>query len=110
MKLPGSLPPLPARLPQDPGSPEARIVAREFETLFVSTLVKTMRATAAPEEQSSAQETYQELYDAQLAESFAGTGGTGIAELILEWMRATSAGPRAKAAGAACGIYSKASL
>jgi flagellar protein FlgJ len=66
----------------EPGA--VRQVAREFEALFLREVLSNVRAGAlAPDVLGSDQlDTYQEMFDAQLADSMARGGGIGLARLL----------------------------
>ncbi|RLA06238.1 MAG: flagellar assembly peptidoglycan hydrolase FlgJ [Gammaproteobacteria bacterium] len=76
-------------------SPEAMVaVAQQFETLFVGMLLKSMREASLGEDTlfgSSAQETYQGMFDQQLAIQTAGRGVLGISKLMLQQLQHQSA-------------------
>ncbi len=59
-------------------------VAKQFESIFVSFVLKAMRDTV-PEDSlfgSDAMKSYQQMFDSQLAVSLADQGGLGLAPLI----------------------------
>ena len=66
---------------------EADKVAREFETLFMDLVMKSMRQTARPEEQSNATEIYQGMLDAEQTKNMTNAQDFGIRSLILDWMK-----------------------
>lgn len=59
-------------------------VARQFEGLMLQQMLASMRSSIAVDEanSSSSGEFYQEMYDKQLAQVIATSGGLGLAELI----------------------------
>lgn len=76
-------------------------VARQFESLLVNELLKTMRATV-PENtlwgDAGGAKIYRQMHDEALAESIASSGnGLGIADLIVEQMRHTLPGAKGTA-------------
>jgi len=59
-------------------------VAKQFESLFVSMMLKAMR-DAVPKDglfNSNQMDSYQQMFDQQLAVDMAQGGGVGLAELI----------------------------
>lgn len=72
-------------------TPEAlAAVAQQFETLFVGMLLKSMREASLGEDTlfgSSAQQTYQGMFDQQLALQTADRGMLGIGDLMLQQLQ-----------------------
>lgn len=67
---------------------EAEQAAQDFETMFVDMMLKAMRATAKPEEESNAHDIYQSMLDEEYAKNMsANGGGVGIKNMVLDWMR-----------------------
>jgi flagellar protein FlgJ len=63
----------------------AKVVARQFEALFVQMMLKSMRE-ATPQNgmfDSNQSRTYQDLFDKQIAMDIAQRGNLGIADLVL---------------------------
>ncbi len=85
-------PPAPPSAPDLPGGPDAREVrlsklhqaAEHFESLFVQTLMKTMRQTVPTSELTGGGEmdTYKQMLDEAMADRIGGSGGLGIAEMV----------------------------
>jgi flagellar protein FlgJ len=77
--------------------------ARQFESLFVTMMVKAMRDTLPKDGMfsSSNMESYQEMFDQQLALDLSRKGGLGMAELIARQMSAGMGWDTTDAAGAA---------
>jgi len=77
-------------------TPEAMAaVAQQFETLFVGMMLKSMRAASGGEDAlfgSSAQQTYQGMFDQQLALQNADRGILGIGKLMLQQLQQKSPG------------------
>ncbi len=66
-------------------SPEAnKEVARQFEALFVQTMLKAMRDASHFSESTDSEQTrfYQDMYDKQIALDLARNGGVGLAAII----------------------------
>ena len=66
-------------------SPEAsKEVARQFEALFIQTMLKAMREASQLSETTDGEQTrfYQEMYDKQIALDLARKGGIGLAKVI----------------------------
>ena len=64
-------------------------VAAQFESMFVSMMMKSMR-DALPGDSlfsSNQMETYQEMFDQQLAVDLSNKGGLGLAEIIEQQLR-----------------------
>jgi len=61
-----------------------RAAAQQFESLFVQTLLKTMRQTVPKSEltESNEGDTYRQMLDEAMAERIGGSGGLGIAEMV----------------------------
>lgn len=72
-------------------TPEAlTAVAQQFETLFVGMMLKSMREASLGEDAlfgSSAQQTYQGMFDQQLALNTADRGVLGISKLMLQQLQ-----------------------
>ena len=66
---------------------DAEKVAKEFETLYVEMLVKSMRATAKPEDESNAQDIYTGMLDSEYAKVMSDRQSFGLREMILQWMK-----------------------
>jgi flagellar protein FlgJ len=66
-------------------------VARQFESVFVTMMMKSMRDTLPKDGMfsSSQMETYQEMFDQQLSLDLAGEGGLGLASIIQRQMSRT---------------------
>lgn len=64
--------------------------AKQFESLFVTMMVKAMRDTLPKDGMfaSSNMESYQEMFDQQLALDLSRKGGLGMADLIARQMSA----------------------
>lgn len=66
---------------------EADKVAKDFETMFMDLVVKGMRQTAKPEENSNANDVYTGMLDGEYAKAMTGAQDFGVREMILDWMR-----------------------
>jgi Rod binding domain-containing protein len=65
--------------------PEARTeAARQFETMFIQMMMKSMRAATPRGEllESSAMDTYQDLFDKEIANQMGRRGALGIASML----------------------------
>ena len=76
---------------QAANDPEQAIkeVAAQFESIFVSMMMQSMR-DALPGDSlfnSNQMETYQEMFDQQLAVDLSDKGGLGLAEIIEQQLR-----------------------
>lgn len=76
---------------------EARLrdAAKQFEGLFVQTLLKSMRGTVPMSDlidNSGEIETYRQLLDEEMAQKIGGRGGLGIADLITDRYLAAARG------------------
>ena len=67
-------------------------VAGEFESMFLKTMLKEMRKTAAPADQSNALGIYQDMLDSEYAKLSSSHQSLGLKEMILQWMREASTG------------------
>lgn len=81
----------------DPARREARLreAAKQFEGLFVQTLLKSMRGTVPMSDlidNSGEIETYRQLLDEEMAQNIGGQGGLGIADLITDRYLAAARG------------------
>ncbi|MCX7898458.1 MAG: flagellar assembly peptidoglycan hydrolase FlgJ [Rhodocyclaceae bacterium] len=76
--------------------------ARQFEAILIQTLLKSMRATVPQPGLLASDETrfYQELFDAQLAQTLAARGGLGLAAVIEKSLSASRTPARDAAAPA----------
>lgn len=76
-------------------SPEAnREVARQFEALFVQTMLKAMRQASQLSDAVDGEQTrfYQDMYDKQIALDLAGNGGIGLAAIIERQLGGSTVG------------------
>lgn len=92
----------PATMPRNDDE-ALRMVTREFESLFLSELLKTMRATAMEGGlfgKERAAKMYRELHDEALAGDLARAGGLGIGTMLYEQLRAGTKPSRVAAAAA----------
>lgn len=65
---------------------EAKQVAKEFETLFVDIVLKKMRETSKPDNESNAMHIYTSMLDSEYSKSMTEAENFGIRDMILEWM------------------------
>lgn len=75
----------------------ARKVAREFESLFVGMMLKSMRETVGKEGMTGGghgEETYRALLDQEYANAIAGHGGIGLAGIIEQQLLRQQGGDR----------------
>ena len=80
-------------------SPEAlKAVAKQFEALFLNNILKSMRAGKLSEGLLDSQESdsYNEMYDQQLAVHLSGDPGVGLADLIVKQLSPKSAAQNAE--------------
>jgi len=68
----------------DGGERKLRAAAEQFESLFVQTLLKSMRQTVPKSEltESGEIDTYRQMLDEAMATRIGGSGGLGIAEMV----------------------------
>ncbi len=92
----GSLAGLRTQARQDAGG-SLREVASQFESLFVQMMLKSMRDATMEGGlfDSNALESYEQMYDQQLAVELSRHGGIGLAEVIVEQLRNDKAGSAA---------------
>jgi Rod binding domain-containing protein len=69
---------------------EADNVAKEFETLFVDMMLKSMRQTAKAEDESNAQDIYKGMLDSEYSKSMTEAQSFGIRQMIKEWITQNS--------------------
>lgn len=79
----GSLAGLRTQAEQNPLETQSS-VAKQFESLFINTMLKEMRKTVSRSELlgSDAVETYEQMFDQQIALGMANAGGIGLAPFI----------------------------
>jgi flagellar protein FlgJ len=79
----GSLAGLRTQAEQNPLETQSS-VAKQFESLFINTMLKEMRKTVSRSELlgSDAMETYEQMFDQQIALGMAKAGGIGLAPFI----------------------------
>jgi flagellar protein FlgJ len=65
---------------------EADSVAKEFETLFVDMMMKSMRETVKPEEESNAQNIYKSMLDSEYSKTMTDAQSFGIREMVKNWI------------------------
>ena len=66
---------------------EAENVAKEFETIYLDMMLKSMRQTAKPEDESNAHDIFQSMLDGEYTKLMADSQNFGIRDLILNWMK-----------------------
>ncbi|WP_186647612.1 rod-binding protein [Fluviispira vulneris] len=66
---------------------DAENVSKEFETLYIDMMIKSMRQTAKPEDESNAHDIFQGMLDGEYAKIMADAQSFGIRDLILNWMK-----------------------
>jgi flagellar protein FlgJ len=87
------------RLKATSGDPAAlKAAAKQFEAMFVQTMLKTMRATHFTSEgdvfgDSSSLKLYQELLDQQWAQNIVGNKGFGLADMIVKRLTLATVDP-----------------
>lgn len=65
---------------------QAQQVAREFESLFSSLVLKSMRTTATPEDSSNALDIYTDMLDREYSNAMA-DANLGVGQMIMQWMQ-----------------------
>lgn len=66
---------------------DAENVAKEFETIYLDMMLKSMRQTAKPEDESNAHDIFQSMLDGEYTKLMADSQSFGIRDLILNWMK-----------------------
>ncbi len=66
---------------------EAENVAKEFETIYLDMMLKSMRQTAKAEDESNAHDIFQSMLDGEYTKLMADSQSFGIRDLILNWMK-----------------------
>ncbi|APJ04544.1 rod-binding protein [Silvanigrella aquatica] len=66
---------------------DAENVAKEFETIYLDMMIKSMRQTAKPEDESNAQDIFKSMLDGEYSKLMANSQNFGIRDLILNWMK-----------------------
>lgn len=69
---------------------QAEKVAKDFETMFVDMMLKSMRQTARPDGETNAQSVYSSMLDTEYGKAMTDSTNFGIRDLILNWMQETS--------------------
>ena len=77
----------------------AEKVASEFETLFLDLVMKGMRQTAKPEDQSNAEDIFTGMLDQEYAKTMTEARDFGVKSLILDWMKTADPKLALEAAG-----------
>ena len=69
--------------------------AQQFEAMFLQLVMKSMRATVTKSDlmSSQAMDTYESLYDRELATVLARRGGIGLADMLTQQLDKTRAAP-----------------
>lgn len=82
-----------------------REVARQFESLFARMLVKSMRDAIGPDPifGSDQEQTYQQMYDDQLAKEITRGHGLGLADMLVRQLQRKGAGGPHSAGAAGAG-------
>ena len=69
---------------------QRRVVAQEFEAMFINEILKQMDATVDYEENlvygGKAEDIYRNLFNQELSRSLAAGGGIGLSDMIVEEM------------------------
>jgi flagellar protein FlgJ len=70
----------------------AKEVAQQFESIFVSMMIKSMRDTLPKDGifSSNQMEAYQDMFDKQMAVDLSSKGGIGLAEIIERQITSSS--------------------
>lgn len=66
---------------------EAENIAKEFETIYLDMMLKSMRQTAKPEDESNAHDIFQGMLDGEYTKLMADSQNFGIRDLLLNWMK-----------------------
>ncbi|WGL60798.1 rod-binding protein [Pigmentibacter sp. JX0631] len=66
---------------------EAQNVAKEFESIYLDMMIKSMRQTAKPEDESNAHDIFQSMLDGEYSKLMADSQNFGIRDLVLNWMK-----------------------
>jgi flagellar protein FlgJ len=75
-------------------SKKALKTAREFESLLIHSMLKSMRKTTMAENTSNQKAMYDDMLDKQLADTMVEGGGLGVAQQLLSQLDANSAARR----------------
>jgi flagellar protein FlgJ len=67
-------------------SKEADAVAKEFETLFVDMMMKSMRETVKPDDETNAQNIYKSMLDSEYSKNMTDAQSFGIREMVRNWI------------------------
>lgn len=73
---------------------KAESVAQEFEAMFLDMMLKSMRQTTSPEDESNARNIYTSMLDTEYSKQMAQNRSFGIKEIILKWIEQNSRQPK----------------
>ena len=71
-------------------SKDADAVAKEFETLFVDMMMKSMRGTVKPDDESNAENIYKSMLDSEYSKNMTDAQSFGIREMVRNWITQNS--------------------
>ena len=69
---------------------QADTVAKEFETLYVDMMLKSMRETVKPEEESNAENIYKSMLDSEYSKNMTDAQSFGIRDMVRNWIMENS--------------------
>ena len=69
---------------------EADAVAKEFETLFVDMMMKSMRNSVKSEDESNAENIYKSMLDSEYSKTMTDAQSFGIREMVRNWITENS--------------------
>ncbi|MCC6484755.1 MAG: rod-binding protein [Armatimonadetes bacterium] len=105
--LPGAVPDVaPAQTRPDAQQEKLKKACQDFEAIFLRFILQKMRDTVPKDgliENSDAQQTYQQMLDAAMADQMSRSGSFGLAEMLYKQMSLQDASRPAGEAGAAPG-------
>jgi flagellar protein FlgJ len=66
---------------------QSEALAKEFETLYLDMMIKSMRQTAKSENESNAHDIFQSMLDGEYSKLMASAQSFGIRDFILNWIK-----------------------
>lgn len=69
---------------------EADAVAKEFETLFVDMMMKSMRETVKSDGETNAENIYKSMLDSEYSKNMTDAQSFGIREMVRQWIMENS--------------------
>lgn len=78
------------KIDKEKSAKEADSVAKEFETLFVDMMMKSMRNTVKSDDESNAENIYKSMLDNEYSKIMTEAQSFGIREMVRNWITENS--------------------